>query len=41
MTKELTKCYLGAFGENKELSFGRCRGMKSFEELYEGLRPLK
>ena len=38
--EELTKCYLGAFGENKELSFGRCAGMKSFNELYEGLKPL-
>lgn len=27
-------------GEDKELSFGRCREMKSFDELYEGLRPL-
>ena len=36
----LTKCYLGAFGENKELSFGRCAGMKSFNELYDGLKPL-
>lgn len=39
--EEMTKCYLGAFGENKELSFGRCRSMKSFEELYEGLRSLE
>jgi len=38
--EEMTKCYLGAFGENKELSFGRCAGMKSFNELYEGLKPL-
>ena len=38
--EELTKCYLGAFGENKELSYGRCQGMKSFDELYEGLKPL-
>ena len=28
--EELTKCYLLEFGENKELSFGRCRQMKSF-----------
>lgn len=35
--EELTKCYLLEFGENKELSFGRCRKMKSFTELYEGL----
>lgn len=35
--EELAKCYLLEFGENKELSFGRCRKMKSFTELYEGL----
>lgn len=39
--EELTKCYLGAFGENQSLSYGRCRTMKSFNELYEGLRPLE
>ncbi len=38
--EELTKCYLGAFGENKKLSYGRCRGMKSFNDLYDGLKPL-
>ena len=38
---ELTKCYLGAFGENKTLSYGRCNTMKSFNELYEGLKPLE
>ena len=39
--EELTKCYLGAFGENKTLSYGRCNTMKSFNELYEGLKPLE
>ena len=39
--EELTKCYLGAFGENKKLSFGRCQTMKSFNELYDGLKPLE
>jgi hypothetical protein len=38
--EELTKCYLGAFGGNKELSYGRCRSQKSYNELYEGLKPL-
>lgn len=38
--EELTKCYLGAFGVTKELSYGRCRTMKSFNELYDGLKPL-
>ena len=35
--EELTKCYLLEFGENKELSFGRCRQMKSFTQLYDGM----
>ena len=39
--EELTKCYLGAFGENKELSYGRCRSMKSYNELYDGLKSLE
>ena len=38
--EELTKCYLGAFGENKELSYGRCAGMPSYNELYDGLKSL-
>ncbi len=38
--EELTKCYLGAFGENKELSYGRCRNQKSYNDLFEGLKPL-
>lgn len=39
--EELTKCYLLEFGENKELSFGRCKGMKSFNDLYDGLKNLE
>lgn len=39
--EELTKCYLSAFGENRELSYGRCRSMKSYNELYDGLKPLE
>jgi len=39
--EELTKCFLLEFGENKELSFGRCKNMKSFTELYEGLAPME
>ncbi len=39
--EELAKCYLGAFGEHKELSYGRCRTMKSYNDLYDGLKPLK
>jgi len=39
--EELTKCWLLEFGENKELSFGRCRQHKSFTELYDGLKHLE
>lgn len=39
--EELTKCFLMQYGENKEFSFGRCEGMKSFNELFDGLKPLK
>ncbi|MCK9235356.1 MAG: hypothetical protein WC225_04885 [Acholeplasmataceae bacterium] len=39
--EELTKCFLLAFGDNKELSYGRCKSVKSFNELYEGLKSLK
>ena len=39
--EELTKCFLFEFGENKELSYGRCRKEKSFNELYEGLNNIE
>lgn len=39
--EEMTKCFLLEFGENKELSYGRCKSMKSFNELYDGLRSIK
>ena len=32
--EELAKCFLLEFGENKELSYGRCRQGKSFNDLY-------
>ena len=38
--EELTKCYLGSFGANRNLSYGRCRSVKSFNELYDGLKSL-
>lgn len=38
--EELTKCCLLEFGDNKELSFGRCKAMKSFDELYDGLKNI-
>ncbi len=39
--EELTKCFLLEIGDNRELSFGRCMGKKSFNELYDGLRSIK
>ena len=39
--EELAKCFLLEFGEDRELSFGRCAGMKSFDELYDGLKNLE
>ena len=39
--EELAKCFLLEFGENKELSYGRCRKGISFNDLYEGLRNIK
>ena len=39
--EELTKCFLMEFGENKELSYGRCKGQKSFDELYDGLNNIE
>lgn len=38
--EELTKCFLFEFGENRELSYGRCKGQKSFNELYDGLKNI-
>ena len=39
--EELTKCFLLEFGENKELSYGRCARNKSFNDLYEGLNSIE
>ena len=39
--EELAKCFLFEFGENKELSFGRCAARPSFDELYNGLKSLE
>jgi len=39
--EELTKCFLAAFGENKNLSYGRCKTEKSFNELFDGLKNLE
>lgn len=38
--EELAKCFLLEFGENKEFSFGRMNKIKSFNELYDGLKKL-
>ena len=38
--EELAKCFLLEFGDDREFSFGRCKGMKSFNELYDGLKNL-
>ena len=39
--EELTKCFLLEFGEDKELSFGRCKSGKSFDELFDGLSRIE
>lgn len=39
--EELTKCFLLEFGDNKSLSYGRCRRGKSFNELYDGLSNME
>lgn len=39
--EELDKCFLSQYGENKEISFGRCRRVKPFNELFDGLRKLE
>lgn len=39
--EELTKCFLLEFGENRELSYGRCRGKPSFNELFDGLNNIE
>ena len=39
--EELSKCFLLEIGATRELSFGRCAKVKSFDELYNGLKALK
>ena len=38
--EELAKCYLLEFGEDKDLSYGRCKGTKSYNELFDGLKSI-
>ena len=39
--EELAKCFLLEFGEEREFSYGRCSGMKSFNDLYDGLKSIE
>ena len=39
--EELANCFLPEYGEDPPLSFGRCEGMKSYNEPFDGLKPLK
>ena len=39
--EEMAKCFLLEFGENRDLSFGRCARGKSFNELYNGLNNIE
>ncbi|MDF2885025.1 MAG: hypothetical protein K0R54_5596 [Clostridiaceae bacterium] len=39
--EELAKCFLLEFGDNKELSYGRCKKQKSYNELFQGLKKLE
>ncbi len=39
--EELAKCFLLAFGENKEFSYGRCKNQKSYNDLFEGLKNIE
>ena len=38
--EELSKCFLLEFGDNRAFSYGRCSRMKSFNELYDGLKNI-
>lgn len=39
--EELAKCFLLEFGDNRELSYGRCKKGRSFNDLYEGLKSIE
>ncbi len=39
--EEMTKCFMLALGDNKDLSFGRTNNRRSFWELYDGLKDLE
>lgn len=38
--EELAKCFLLEFGDNKKLSYGRCKNQKSYNELFAGLKNI-
>ncbi len=38
--EELTKCFLLEFGDNRNLSYGRCSKTKSFNDLFDGLNNI-
>ena len=40
IVEELTKCFLLEFGENMELSYGRCESASSFNDLFDGLKRI-
>ena len=39
--EELAKCFLLEFGEDREISFGRTSTVKSFNDLYDGLKSIE
>ena len=39
--EELAKCFLLEFGDNRELSYGRCKKARSFNDLYDGLNNIE
>lgn len=39
--EEMAKCFLLEFGDNKELSYGRCNRKKSFNDLFDGLKNIE
>ena len=39
--EEMAKCFLLEFGEHRDLSFGRCAGGQSFNDLYTGLNNIE
>ena len=39
--EEMAKCFLLEFGDHRDLSYGRCKGMRSFNDLYDGLNSIR